>query len=569
MTEAPPPPPNPKKKTKKTKASQRSRKRQRISTAASSDAGDEDADDSETEKPAPKEAEDDGLGGMKWECLAVTLAEVRQLVSTLKGRDNERVLKEQIQEHLVPILERQEESRMRRQLQREKELLNLEKMAHAKRSSRLAGKAEQQKAVEESREEERKRQQQETAQRKEEAQRVKMERERNKRLFSREQRLKEREVRRVQHEEELAQLSEDSKSTGTAPGRMSERRRLVEIEKNKKALREIEEEEDWIFDCICGAYGQIDDGSHSVSCERCNVWQHSKCIGISEREAEKDDFHFICEPCKKQEQERKEQGPRIIKIRVNRGSSPPSLLDEASDKPAAAERSQIVVELPSKPTLSASNAPSISLPGSPVKTNGSGNLAISPVARRRSSFGAENNPFSSPHPTLSPPRSFDTSGVYDAIFDRSERDAGDTDEEEEGGADGTVLAKAGNGNRLSPSRQTPRAPSPLATKTGSTTGTASSAAPEKLPHFTPGPSRSAENRLMSSPGMSPTKHSTPTPQQSFNGISHAATPRLASGQHQAASVFPPAAALSPTPHEQINTPPVKHNMPHRSSLERA
>ncbi|KAK0754088.1 hypothetical protein B0T18DRAFT_386017 [Schizothecium vesticola] len=570
LTEAPPPPPNPKKNTKKAKASQRSRKRRRISTAASSDAGDEGADDSETEKPAPKEVEDDGLGGMKWECLAVTLAEVRQVVSSLKGRDNERVLKEQIQEHLVPILERQEESRMRKQLQREKELLNLEKMAHAKRSSRLAGKAEQQKAVEESREEERKRQQQETAQRKEEAQRVKLERERNKRLFSRGQRLKEREVRRVQHEEELAQLSEDSKSTSTAPGRMSERRRLVEIEKNRKALREIEEEEDdWIFDCICGAYGQIDDGSHSVSCERCNVWQHSKCIGISEREAEKDDFHFICEPCKKQEQERKEQGPRIIKIRVNRGSSPPSFLEEANDKAAAAERSQFVVELPSKPTLSASNAPSMSLPGSPVKTNGSGNLAVSPVARRRASYGAENNPFSSPHPTLSPPRSFDTSGVYDAIFDRSERDAGDTDEDEEGGADGTVLAKAGNGNRLSPSRQTPRAPSPLATKTSSATGTAGSAAPAKLPHFTPGPSRSAEDRLQSSPGMSPTKQAPPTPQQSFNGVSHAATPRLAAGHQQSASVFPPAAALSPTPHEQIMTPPVKHNMPHRSSPGRA
>ena len=70
------------------------------------------------------------------------------------------------------------------------------------------------------------------------------------------------------------------------------RRRLAEIERNKKALQELEEEEDdWIFDCICGAYGQIDDGSHSVACEKCNVWQHSKCLGIDEKEAEKDDFH--------------------------------------------------------------------------------------------------------------------------------------------------------------------------------------------------------------------------------------------------------------------------------------
>lgn len=54
----------------------------------------------------------------------------------------------------------------------------------------------------------------------------------------------------------------------------------------------------------CGTYGEnIDDGSHSVAYEKCNFWQHSRCLGIAQEEAEKDDFHFICADCKRKEEE--------------------------------------------------------------------------------------------------------------------------------------------------------------------------------------------------------------------------------------------------------------------------
>ena len=59
--------------------------------------------------------------------------------------ENAKVLRDRIEEGLVPILQKQEEPRKRKAQARELELLNLQKMATAKRSSRLAGKAEQQK----------------------------------------------------------------------------------------------------------------------------------------------------------------------------------------------------------------------------------------------------------------------------------------------------------------------------------------------------------------------------------------------------------------------------------------
>ncbi|KAK4224623.1 reticulocyte-binding protein 2 a [Podospora fimiseda] len=568
MTEAPPVPAKPKKNTKKARAAQRASKRRRVSSGVASEAED-DAGDEASENGLTAEPEDNGLGGMKWECLAVTLEEVRGLVSNWqKTKDpNEKILRDQLQEHLIPILEQQEESRKRKQLQREKELMNLEKMAHAKRSSRIAGRMEHRKIEEQAREEKRKRLEEEAARRKEEKQLAKMESERNTRLMSREQRLKEREVRRVKHEEELAQLSEDSKATSTHNGRMSERRRLAEIEKNKKALEELEEEqEDWIFDCICGAFGQIDDGTHSVACERCNVWQHSKCLGISESEAEKDDFHFVCSRCRQ-----RAEHPQKIKIKIkqsegraaednatasspNAGSAQPNnLADQSTENPREQEK-----------------------------------IAIAPSTKLTN--GQVNNPFSSPHPNLPPP----TQSFSSFTSRNSDYDGGrGTSAEEMAESNGvSVLA----GSSPSPTKQ-PQPPSSPPTKTisavPSTLGGemdpshpalqlgATPSASTMLPFYTPTRSQNDgdddgdddddddDERAShlplppSSSGLSPTKQpSPPASQRQFNrNLNGLAT----GGSSPAAVVFPPLAALSPSPRQQILTPPVKHTEPVRSS----
>jgi len=67
-----------------------------------------------------------------------------------------------------------------------------------------------------------------------------------------------------------------------------------------------------------------DDGSHSVACELCNVWQHSACLGISQASAEKDDFHFICRDCERRKEDAKKPKIPTLKFRIGSSSSPPS-----------------------------------------------------------------------------------------------------------------------------------------------------------------------------------------------------------------------------------------------------
>lgn len=147
-------------------------------------------------------------------------------------------------------------------------------------------------------------------------------------MQTREQRLKEREVRRILHEEELAKL-EEMRARGEDPeSRHSSRHLNSELERKQRALEELKEEEEdekWEFDCAgCGLHGEnVDDGTHSIACERCNIWQHSKCNGIEEADAENDDFHFVCSDCKRKEEDAKK--PRIPPLKLGRVSASPQL----------------------------------------------------------------------------------------------------------------------------------------------------------------------------------------------------------------------------------------------------
>jgi hypothetical protein len=457
LTDAPLAAAKPKKNTQKARAAARARKRRRVSALLDSDAeeGGDEATENEADRGAKKE--EDELGGMKWECVAVSLEEVNQFLDSIKKTTNanERILRDQIQDHLVPILASLEERRKKREREREREMLNLAKLANAKRSSRIANRVEHQKQEEVAREEEQKRLVEEAAARKAEQLRRKMEKERDNRQMSREQRLRERESRRLKHEEELAQLSEDSRSMSVTSGRMSERQRLAEIQKNKQALQELDEEdEEWVFDCICGLHGKVDDGEHSVSCERCNVWQHSKCLGIDEKEAEREDFHFICDSCRRRQEEKEQLRTRpIIKIKVNRPAVPGSLPN--SSPPAAMAQGpppkldRIVVEIPSKqqplalghseipradgvipPKVNPANGlrfPGTQLPpptqdfsiSIPVK-NAIPLPSTSPTDSRGTvsrGLNGGQNPFSSPHPFLPPPeQSPNKARAYAALY---------------------------------------------------------------------------------------------------------------------------------------------------------
>ncbi|KAI9835026.1 MAG: hypothetical protein M1837_003969 [Sclerophora amabilis] len=328
----PPPPPKPKKNSKKAKAAARASKRRKLSEAAMERDGNE-TEDNETavEKGA---GEEDGFGGRKWECLAITLEQYRQFMEGIcrTKNPNEKVLHEQLADNVLPIVEKAEEEQQRKIVRRQKELLNLEKLATAKRSSRIAGKLEKQKEEEDAIEAEKKRQSELAWSRKEQERLKKMEDEREVRILTREQRVKEREMRQILHEEELANLSEDSKKLQAGEGRMSERQLKAEVEKRKKALEELGQEQDWIFDCSgCGVHGEnLDDGSGIISCESCNVWQHLACLGLSNESAEQKDFHFICNLCKRREEDKKKSVKNPIRLDFRKLGSSASPTSEKS-----------------------------------------------------------------------------------------------------------------------------------------------------------------------------------------------------------------------------------------------
>lgn len=441
----PPPKSQPKSRSRNARAI-RASKRRRVSGAAG-----EDSDDANTD--ANGDTAKDSMDVMKWECIAVTLAEYQAFLDTIqKTRDpDEKVLRDRLNEQVMPIIEKEEEAQQRDIVKREKELFNMELLAGAKRSSRLAGKAEKERQEREAEEETLQQQAELAAARKEEAKQRRMEQDRESRVNQREQRIKERERKRIEHEEELERITAEQEKLERGESRMSERNLKAELERRRKDLEEISQDDQWIFDCSgCGVHGEnLDDGSHSVACERCNVWQHSKCLGIGQDEAEQEDFHLVCRDCKRQEEEAKLPKLPLLKFRVDSASNSPSAevphqhrlqeqdLRSPSKKPQGPGFTIIQNGSPSKPsTLPPSLfmntgqpmsperrrsqpvprfSPSKSANGfgvfskNPVPTKPSSQSPLPPVqqslSRRPSTSNSVQNPFSSPiqnRPSMSP-----------------------------------------------------------------------------------------------------------------------------------------------------------------------
>lgn len=253
----PTPPPKPKANSKKGKAVARASKRRKFAEMEES-ANDADADNATND--AEKESSlDAGFGDRKWECLAVTLMEYQEFLKSMrKSRDaDEKALCKYISNEVLPIIERAEEAQLRRQQKRERELNNLQRLATAKRSSRLADKQGREREEQIAAEAERKRKFDLAAAKQDQERQKDMEEARESRMMTREQRIKEREFKRLLREEELANMSEDSKKLDAGEARMSERHLKKEMEKRKKEIAVLAEEDEWTFDCsVCGVHGE-------------------------------------------------------------------------------------------------------------------------------------------------------------------------------------------------------------------------------------------------------------------------------------------------------------------------
>jgi hypothetical protein len=159
----PPPPPEPQKakakpksKSKKSRGT-RASKRQKVSTPEPEEARE---DETMVQDEEPAEVEDDGLGGMKWECVCVTLEDYQEYMGSIrKSRDpNEKTLYKRLEEDVLPVMEGLAEEQAKKQARKMKELENMQKLATAKRSSRISSRLEKQKEQDEIETAERRRQ---------------------------------------------------------------------------------------------------------------------------------------------------------------------------------------------------------------------------------------------------------------------------------------------------------------------------------------------------------------------------------------------------------------------------
>lgn len=343
----PPPPPEPQKakakakpkaKAKKSRGT-RASKRQKQSTP-------------EPEEPLEEEEEgnsvvhqteevDDGFGGIKWECICVTLEDYREYMSSIrKSRDpNEKILYKRLEEDVIPVMENLADEQARKQARKAKELENLQKLAFAKRSSRISSRLEKQKEFEEIEAAERKRQAELAMAKAEQDKQRKLEEAHDSRRMTREQRLRERETAKILKEEELRRLQENEQKLANNNARLSERHLKAMMKKHESDLKRLNEEEDWFFDCEkCGTYGsnlvsiycQVppsslttqNDNTPQISCEKCNVWQHMKCHGITEEQADDSKFVFVCSSCKRKEEEANQ--PKLPPLKLRLTSASPS-----------------------------------------------------------------------------------------------------------------------------------------------------------------------------------------------------------------------------------------------------
>ena len=76
---------------------------------------------------------------------------------------------------------------------------------------------------------------------------------------------------------------------------------------------EAEDEEDFVR-CVCGATEEDDDEVISwVQCDKCNVWQHTDCIGMSTTDFE--ERGYFCEQCRPQDH-------KELLAKIKRGERP-------------------------------------------------------------------------------------------------------------------------------------------------------------------------------------------------------------------------------------------------------
>ncbi|KAF9934992.1 hypothetical protein FBU30_009415 [Linnemannia zychae] len=207
--------------------------------------------------------------------------------------------------------------------------------------------------------------------------------EREERLKAREKAIWDREAKKKQQQQRIAKEREDRK-----------KRRLAGEHKEEHSEGEHgqeEEEEDWVFDCVCGVFGNnLDDGELMIACGKCNVWQHVACLKQEDAEQGKSEtdwesVDFTCPRCitkEKRKALRKEKKEQKLREEALTGNAGPDGVSKESNGPVElkkANRKKITSENMTIEKVPKEKVPKIKSPKNPPASLTNGHHIPSPV----------------------------------------------------------------------------------------------------------------------------------------------------------------------------------------------
>lgn len=131
---------------------------------------------------------------------------------------------------------------------------------------------------------------------------------------------------------------------------------------------EDEEEEDAVIRCVCG--DQRDFGPKMICCDKCDIWQHNRCLHLPQQDTYWEGKSYYCEQCRPEEHQEllalMAKGEKPWEKWSKKGSKPPKSRP-IDHKPAGKQdKAKTATPQPTQPTPSSPTEaqPKASTPGS-------------------------------------------------------------------------------------------------------------------------------------------------------------------------------------------------------------
>ena len=301
-------------KTKKRKRppERRSSRRQQVIDNSDSSLSEEDEDEEDDQE----EQTDEHQADVSWQTVCVTLQEWETFPQRFKGSKNpdEKYLYKVLEQNLLPpILEELRKV--------EKEKLMAEALMHRKRSSRLVGKELHEEAEKQRQKEEEAKREGERRALRDAALKTHDDKSREERLRIREDRASDRELRLAMREQQAQEKKLYAERKAEEKRKRKEAKERGDLKAGSDTEEEAQSDDNWTFDCICGAHGDnYDDGREMVNCDNCNVWQHTDCVKQEAKAAGKpikDWDNFVCPRCQRKRTKVKDEDGEVDVMAVS------------------------------------------------------------------------------------------------------------------------------------------------------------------------------------------------------------------------------------------------------------